>query len=77
MNFNNIQMNSAASSLLAMSALCPWPIHQPYWPRQAAKTPDIPFSQEVKSRLEQETIAKSKAKALRREQNKERDRKKT
>lgn len=61
---------------LATFGLSSWPIHYPYWPGSVRKTPDIQLPQDVKIRLEQETIAKSAAKKLRREQNKRRDRKK-
>lgn len=61
---------------LATLGLSSWPLHYPYWLRGVRKTPDIQLSQDVKTRLEQETIAKSAAKRLKREQNKERDKKK-
>ncbi len=54
-----------------------YPYYNIFHPWGVKKTPDIPLSKEVKDRLEQETIDKSRAKALKRAQNKERDRKKS
>lgn len=69
-------MNNLWFSLSGLSDAYRWPIHYPYWPGSVRKTPDIQLPQDVKDRLEQETIAKSAAKKLKREQNKKRDKKK-